>query len=198
MLEFRQVIVASQPDGDRSILMSSPDRESRLNAAKNAIAITRLEGGEPSPFVQLQLNRFAAGLISAAELREAVAPKDSCAGVGYRSGAAEKDIGRQKIVYSDGLGVGFRIEVEKSLIQRASGVGHSASVRDRAPGRKDSKSRARLYGCSERDGGGFARVQNRSRSPRVRDPVVTHPRNRGPETARFQGLGRTSFLSDIR
>jgi hypothetical protein len=52
--------------------MSVPDRESRLSAARNAIAITRMEGREPSAFCREQLDRFVAGEISAAEMRDRV------------------------------------------------------------------------------------------------------------------------------
>ena len=48
--------------------MSAPDRESRLNA----VAITQMEGGEPSAFCREQLDRFVAGEISATEMRDRV------------------------------------------------------------------------------------------------------------------------------
>lgn len=52
--------------------MGADDLESRANAVKNAIAITRMEGGEPSAFVREQLARYVAGEISADEMRQNV------------------------------------------------------------------------------------------------------------------------------
>lgn len=52
--------------------MSDDGLKGRANAVKNAIAITRMEGGEPSAFVREQLARYVAGDISADEMREAV------------------------------------------------------------------------------------------------------------------------------
>ena len=47
-------------------------RESRLKAAKNAIAITEMEGGSASPRVRELLEAWVDGHITAAETREAV------------------------------------------------------------------------------------------------------------------------------
>ncbi len=52
--------------------MSDDDFECRANAAMNAIAITRLEGREPSAFVRKQLARYVAAEISADEMRQNV------------------------------------------------------------------------------------------------------------------------------
>ncbi|WP_369725662.1 antitoxin VbhA family protein [Bradyrhizobium sp. LLZ17] len=52
--------------------MSDDDLESRAKAVMNAVAITRMEGGEPSAFVREQLARYAAGEISADEMRQNV------------------------------------------------------------------------------------------------------------------------------
>jgi hypothetical protein len=53
-------------------LMSSSDRESRLNAARNAIAITRMEGREPSARVKELLDAWADGHMTTAEMRQAI------------------------------------------------------------------------------------------------------------------------------
>jgi hypothetical protein len=62
--------------------MSDDDLESRANAVMNAIAITRMEGREPSAFVREQLARFVASEISADEMRQNVfrhhGVKDAC------------------------------------------------------------------------------------------------------------------------
>jgi hypothetical protein len=52
--------------------VSDPDREARANSVKNAIAICRMEGGEPSEYCLEQLALFEAGHISATEMRDRV------------------------------------------------------------------------------------------------------------------------------
>jgi hypothetical protein len=47
--------------------VSDPDREARANSVKNAVAICRMEGGEPSEYCLEQLALFEAGHISATE-----------------------------------------------------------------------------------------------------------------------------------
>jgi hypothetical protein len=42
--------------------VSDPDREARANSVKNAIAICRMEGGEPSEYCLEQLALFEAGI----------------------------------------------------------------------------------------------------------------------------------------
>ncbi len=46
--------------------------EVRADSVRNAVAITRLEGGEPSVFCREQLDRFVAGEISATEMCDRV------------------------------------------------------------------------------------------------------------------------------
>jgi Antitoxin VbhA len=41
--------------------LSRRQMEARADAVKNAVAITRMEGGEPSAFCREQLDRFVAG-----------------------------------------------------------------------------------------------------------------------------------------
>jgi hypothetical protein len=52
--------------------VSDPDREARANSVKNAVAICRMEGGEPSECCLEQLALFEAGHISATEMRDRV------------------------------------------------------------------------------------------------------------------------------
>jgi hypothetical protein len=52
--------------------LSRRETEARADAVQNAVAITRMEGGEPSAFCQSQLDRFVAGEISATEMRDRV------------------------------------------------------------------------------------------------------------------------------
>jgi hypothetical protein len=48
------------------------DRTAREEAAKNAIAITEQEGGQPSAYCRAQLALFVAGEISAREMADRV------------------------------------------------------------------------------------------------------------------------------
>jgi hypothetical protein len=48
------------------------DREARAKSVRNAIAITRMEGGQPSEYCLKQLALFEAGEISATEMRDRV------------------------------------------------------------------------------------------------------------------------------
>jgi hypothetical protein len=48
------------------------NRESRAKSVKNALAITRMEGGQPSEYCLKQLGLFEAGEISATEMRDRV------------------------------------------------------------------------------------------------------------------------------
>ena len=48
------------------------DREARAKSVKNALAITRMEGGQPSEYCLKQLALFEAGEISATEMRDRV------------------------------------------------------------------------------------------------------------------------------
>jgi hypothetical protein len=43
-----------------------------MNSVKNAVAITRMEGGQPSAYCLEQLDLFVAGKISATEMRDRV------------------------------------------------------------------------------------------------------------------------------
>lgn len=52
--------------------MTDDTRETRAVAVANAIAITRMEGHEPSTFALKQLDRWVAGEITATQLRELV------------------------------------------------------------------------------------------------------------------------------
>jgi hypothetical protein len=47
-----------------------PEREARAKIVRNAIAITRMEGGQPSAYCLEQLALFEAGAISATEMRD--------------------------------------------------------------------------------------------------------------------------------
>src|ERR1700686_2924677 len=47
---------------DMNTFVSDPDREARANSVKNAVAICRMEGGEPSEYCLEQLALFEAGL----------------------------------------------------------------------------------------------------------------------------------------
>jgi putative SOS response-associated peptidase YedK len=57
---------------DMNTFVSDPDREAGANSVKNAIAICRMEGGEPSEYCLEQLALFEAGHISATEMRDRV------------------------------------------------------------------------------------------------------------------------------
>ena len=57
---------------DMNTFVSDPDREARANSVKNAVAICRMEGGEPSEYCLEQLALFEAGHISATEMRDRV------------------------------------------------------------------------------------------------------------------------------
>ena len=48
------------------------DRLARENSVKNSIAITEMEGGQPSAYCREQLNQFADGNISVTEMRDRV------------------------------------------------------------------------------------------------------------------------------
>jgi hypothetical protein len=48
------------------------DRMSRADSVRNAVAITRMEGGQSSAYCREQLALFEAGEISAAEMRDRV------------------------------------------------------------------------------------------------------------------------------
>jgi hypothetical protein len=48
------------------------DREARAKSVKNALVITRMEGGQPSEYCLKQLALFEAGEISATEMRDRV------------------------------------------------------------------------------------------------------------------------------
>ncbi len=50
----------------------SSSRESRLNAVRNAIAITEMEGGSPSPYAQMLLDAYVDGHITGQEMRDAI------------------------------------------------------------------------------------------------------------------------------
>jgi hypothetical protein len=52
--------------------MMSSHRENRLNAVRNAIAITEIEGGKPSPRVRELLQAYVDGQITATEMRDAI------------------------------------------------------------------------------------------------------------------------------
>lgn len=54
------------------IQLSHRQMEARADSVRNAIAVTRLECGEPSAFCRKQLGRFVAGEISATETRDLV------------------------------------------------------------------------------------------------------------------------------
>ncbi|MGA2999730.1 hypothetical protein [Bradyrhizobium sp.] len=51
---------------------SDPERQARVKIVKNAVAITRMEGGQPSAYCLEQLALFEAGEISATEMRDRV------------------------------------------------------------------------------------------------------------------------------
>jgi hypothetical protein len=51
---------------------SDLDREARAKSVRNAVAITRMEGGQPSEYCLEQLALFEAGDISATEMRDRV------------------------------------------------------------------------------------------------------------------------------
>jgi hypothetical protein len=55
-----------------NIFDADPERQARVKTVKNAIAITRMEGGQPSANCLEQLALFEAGEISATELRDRV------------------------------------------------------------------------------------------------------------------------------
>jgi putative SOS response-associated peptidase YedK len=63
---------ASAGLSDMNTFVSDPDREARANSVKNAVAICRMEGGEPSEYCLEQLALFEAGHISATEMRDRV------------------------------------------------------------------------------------------------------------------------------
>jgi hypothetical protein len=48
------------------------DRSSRDNSVRNSIAITEMEGGQPSAYCREQLGLFADGKISVTEMRDRV------------------------------------------------------------------------------------------------------------------------------
>jgi len=48
------------------------DRSSRENSVRNSIAITEMEGGQPSAYCREQLGLFADGKISVTEMRDRV------------------------------------------------------------------------------------------------------------------------------
>jgi hypothetical protein len=52
--------------------VSGLDPEARAKSVRNAVAITRMEGGQPSEYCLEQLALFEAGDISAAEMRDRV------------------------------------------------------------------------------------------------------------------------------
>jgi hypothetical protein len=51
---------------------ADPERQARVKIVKNAVAITRMEGGQPSAYCLEQLALFEAGEISATEMRDRV------------------------------------------------------------------------------------------------------------------------------
>jgi cytochrome c553 len=51
---------------------ADPERQDRVKIVKNAVAITRMEGGQPSAYCLEQLALFEAGEISATEMRDRV------------------------------------------------------------------------------------------------------------------------------
>jgi cytochrome c553 len=51
---------------------ADPERQARVKIVKNAVAITRMEGGQPSAYCLEQLALFEAGEISATEMRNRV------------------------------------------------------------------------------------------------------------------------------
>jgi Antitoxin VbhA len=55
-----------------NVFDSDPERQARVKIVKNAIAITRMEGGQPSAYCLEQLAMFEAGEISATEMRDRV------------------------------------------------------------------------------------------------------------------------------
>jgi len=55
-----------------NVFDSDPERQARVKIVKNAIAITRMEGGQPSAYCLEQLALFEAGEISATEMRDRV------------------------------------------------------------------------------------------------------------------------------
>jgi Antitoxin VbhA len=56
---------------------------SRASAVRNAIAITKMEGGEPSAFCQNLLALYVSGEISGAEMRESMIRKARGIGPGW-------------------------------------------------------------------------------------------------------------------
>jgi hypothetical protein len=48
------------------------DRESRLNALRDAIAVTEIDGGKPSPRVRQLLQAYVDGHITVTEMRDAI------------------------------------------------------------------------------------------------------------------------------
>ena len=55
-----------------NVFDADPERQARVKIAKNAVAITRMEGGQPSAYCLEQLALFEAGEISATEMRDRV------------------------------------------------------------------------------------------------------------------------------
>jgi Antitoxin VbhA len=53
-----------------NVFDSDPERQARVKIVKNAVAITRMEGGQPSAYCLEQLALFEAGDISATEMRD--------------------------------------------------------------------------------------------------------------------------------
>ena len=57
---------------DADTLTADLDRISRGNSVRNSIAITEMEGGQPSAYCREQLELFEAGKISVTEMRDRV------------------------------------------------------------------------------------------------------------------------------
>ena len=55
-----------------NVFDADPERQARVKIVKNAVAITRMEGGQPSAYCLEQLALFEAGEISATEMRDRV------------------------------------------------------------------------------------------------------------------------------
>ena len=55
-----------------NVFDSDQERQARVKIVKNAIAVTRMEGGQPSAYCLEQLALFEAGEISATEMRDRV------------------------------------------------------------------------------------------------------------------------------
>jgi hypothetical protein len=55
-----------------SIVRCALEPPARENSVKNSIAITEMEGGQPSTYCREQLDQFADGRISVTEMRDRV------------------------------------------------------------------------------------------------------------------------------